>query len=154
MDDKSMRVEKFQELEKFREQIYLCNECRCGFCGRGCPIFNELRSESMRCRGKMGIAQAVLDGVIEPTKRLIEVISLCTLCGWCKQRCPNNSFVGKVNVDTTSIIEAFRADLARFFITGPLVKYKQICESIRAEGNPFMKPRTERTKWLSKILVT
>lgn len=141
---------RFQELEKYRGQIYLCNECRCGFCSGGCPIFDQLKGESMRCRGKMAIAQAVLDGVIKPTKRLIDVVFLCMLCGWCKERCPNNSFVGKINVDTTSIIEAFRADLARFLRIGPLVKCKQVCESIQREGNPFMKPKTERIKWLQR----
>jgi len=105
---------RYPELEKYREQIYLCNECRCGFCRQKCPVYKELGYESVSFRGKMALAQALLSGVIEPTKRLAEIMFLCATCGWCKERCPNNAVVGKVNIDSTEIIAAFRADLVRY----------------------------------------
>ena len=99
---------KTAQLEKHKEEIILCNECRCGFCRELCPVYNQLRQEAYSNRGRMIIAQALRDGKLKPSERLAEIVQHCMTCGWCKERCPQNLFTKKELIDVPTFMEDFR----------------------------------------------
>jgi len=76
-----------KELKDFQEQIAQCVKCGC--CRAHCPVFGEQRRESGVARGKVALAQALLDGEVDLDKRLMQDMSRCLLCGSCTQKCPN-----------------------------------------------------------------
>ncbi|MHC1592102.1 MAG: hypothetical protein ACXQS8_08440, partial [Candidatus Helarchaeales archaeon] len=50
-------------------------------------MYSEFKYEAYSSRGKMQIARGLLEGIIQPDQALMDCLSLCTLCGYCKARC-------------------------------------------------------------------
>lgn len=98
-------VEKAQlkTLADYRPQMAQC--VKCGLCRAHCPVFAERGRETAVARGKITLAQALLDGDIGPDDKVAESLSQCLLCGTCSRHCPN-----QVPVD--SMVLAARRELA------------------------------------------
>jgi len=79
------------KLEQLAEDIYTCNRSRCGFCLAGCPVYRVKGFEAYTSRGKMMIARGLLEGLIEPSAEVQEVLDGCLLCGYCQARCALNN---------------------------------------------------------------
>ncbi|MHA1145562.1 MAG: (Fe-S)-binding protein, partial [Candidatus Helarchaeota archaeon] len=113
-------------LEKYRDDIYTCNRSRCGFCRELCPVYSQLKYEAYSSRGKMQIARGLLEGIIEPDDALMECLSLCTLCGYCKARCA---------LQNVEIFKELRESLVK---KGFENKYhKKAIKSIQENKSPF-----------------
>jgi glycolate oxidase iron-sulfur subunit len=95
---------KLKDLEDFREEIEQC--VKCGACRAHCPVFGTERREGRVARGKVALAQAVLEGEIEFDSKVMEDLSQCLLCGSCCAGCPNK-------VPTDEIVAAARRRIAR-----------------------------------------
>jgi Fe-S oxidoreductase len=80
-----------KDLEQFTEDIYTCNRTRCGFCVADCPIYRIKGLEAYSSRGKMMIARGLLEGIIEPSDEVEELLEDCLLCGYCQARCALNN---------------------------------------------------------------
>ncbi len=70
-----------------RSQIDRCG--RCGACLEVCPVYAELRAEPYVARGKVFLLGAILDGKLELTPRVEELLGLCLLCQACTANCPS-----------------------------------------------------------------
>jgi Fe-S oxidoreductase len=90
--------------------------------------------------------QALLDGEIELTPRVVELAYLCTTCNWCTERCPSNSFIREVLIDIPAILEAFRKELVERGLVLP--KVKEYLRNISKYGNPWGLPREKREEWV------
>lgn len=97
-------MSKHQEIEAYRKQLREC--VKCGTCRAHCPVFKQMQSESVVARGKISLAEALLDGRIDLDRRLISDISQCLACGRCVSKCPNK-------VPTDEIILALRRRIGR-----------------------------------------
>jgi Fe-S oxidoreductase len=80
-----------KDLEQYTEDIYTCNRTRCGFCVAECPIYRIKGLEGYSSRGKMMIARGLLEGTIEPSAEVEELLEDCLLCGYCQARCALNN---------------------------------------------------------------
>ncbi len=60
----------------------------CGFCQAACPPFGETLTETWVARGQLAVIRGVQDGVIEPSRRTLERLERCLLCGSCTAACP------------------------------------------------------------------
>ena len=80
-------MDRIQDLITYRDDIYTCNRTRCGFCREECPVYKVNRYETFSCRGKMLVARGLLEGVLEPSKEMAEMLERCLLCGYCQARC-------------------------------------------------------------------
>ncbi|RLI79360.1 hypothetical protein DRP05_04170 [Archaeoglobales archaeon] len=116
-------------------------------------------------RGKMQIIRALLEGRIEPSKELMEDITLCTFCGLCRQIChngndPNVSLPISRVTDQELVFEALRADLIRLGID-PIPKHQDMLNSLRVNRvkdawnpwatNPFGEKKEDRDKWTQHL---
>jgi Fe-S oxidoreductase len=77
----------YPELEPFRDDIYTCNRTRCGFCSVECPVYRAKRLETYASRGRMLVARGLLEGILEPSAEIQEVMDECLMCGYCQARC-------------------------------------------------------------------
>ena len=100
----------------------------------------------------MVIAQGLLEGEIEPSPALTEVIYSCTLCGNCMTQCGSvNQETGEALVNTTDIIEALRADFLQDHPQWVDPAYRSILNATRQYNNPWGLPRTAKEKWAKKM---
>jgi len=74
-------------LSVYNEDIYTCNRTRCGFCREECPVYKVNRYETFSCRGKMLVARGLMEGLLEPSREMAEMLDRCLLCGYCQARC-------------------------------------------------------------------
>lgn len=63
-------------------------ECvRCGRCLSVCPVYNQSGWEGAVTRGKLALLQADLDGQVDLSTRMKDLLSHCLLCGACAEGC-------------------------------------------------------------------
>ncbi len=93
-----------KDLEQYREWSQAC--VKCGACRATCPVFKAEHREGAVARGKIALAQAMMDGQLFAEERLVHELSQCLLCGSCTHLCPNQ-------VPTSEIVAAARREVAR-----------------------------------------
>ncbi|MEM4653854.1 MAG: heterodisulfide reductase-related iron-sulfur binding cluster [Candidatus Nezhaarchaeales archaeon] len=153
-------------LEKYAKQIYRC--ARCGWCrtpvfaDRGihkvCPVYEHNPKgpwDFLTARGRLAIAQGLLEGEVDVTEDLVEIAYSCTLCGACHEVCVIHLPVamGISNVDELNQVKVFEALRAEIFRKRPdllLDKHRQISSSISTCKNPYGEPHENRFAWLSR----
>lgn len=147
------------KLRAIKHYIYNCRKC--GACvGKVtsrvpyvCPVREVTPGfEHFSARGKIIIAQGVLEGSIEPSKTLADAAYSCTLCGNCMLQCGAiDQETGKPLVDTTQIIEALRADLLETYPDLIDHSYKKVLTLTRTYDNPWGVPRATKGKWAAAL---
>jgi Fe-S oxidoreductase len=131
------------------EHAEILHRCfRCGYCklpgsfqDLNCPPYLRFRFESYAPGGRMWLLRAWLDGEIETSPRLSEILFSCAACGNCVEHC---------------VFPAFKADLLDAFTAGrgELVEQGAVPESVgrylravHSFGNPYEMPEADRAKW-------
>jgi heterodisulfide reductase subunit D len=150
-----MADNKFHELDNVRRYIYSCRTCGvCRYKMSGkvpyvCPVKKASPGfENFSSRGKIMLAQALLEGALQPTDGLARAAYSCTLCGNCMTQCgATDQDTGKPLVDNTAVIEALRADLLRECPDLVDEAYHRVLAQTRQYGNPWGMPRSARGKW-------
>ncbi len=131
---------------------------RCGECTTTCPTGGEAQEdEFVTPRGKIlrlrefykaqyglkaklfGPKEIPQDQLAELSKRAYE----CTICGQCKTVCP-------AHLDTIEMWENMREFLVHNGL-GPMPEHDQLIKSIENYDNPWMQPRTQRSRWARRL---
>ena len=131
---------------------------RCGECTSTCPTGGEAQDvELVTPRGKIlrlkefyksqyGMRAKLLGPKEIPDEQLKELVSRayeCTICGQCKTVCP-------AHLDTIEMWENMREFLVANGLA-PLPAHEQIVKSIENYDNPWMQPRSQRSRWSKRI---
>jgi Fe-S oxidoreductase len=116
-------------LEQYVDQIYTCNRTRCGFCSVECPVFRVKHLETYASRGRMLAIRGLLEGILEPSEELQQVLDECLMCGYCQARCA---------LDNMDIFSAARQELRAAGYVSP--KHLKTAEKILDEGTLFARP--------------
>ena len=128
------------EIEKLKDDIYTCNRTRCGFCREECPIYEIFRFEAFSSRGRNQIARGLLEGSIKPSQDLLEYLSFCCVCGYCKYRCA---------LENMDLVEMLRADLIK---AGFEIKtHRRLKEKILKNRNPQGKSLEQKCQWAEDL---
>lgn len=98
-------------LAAVRRELDKC--VKCAACQAGCPTYETTRRETMSARGKLQLAQALLDGRLTFSSRVENDFAQCLSCMSCAEVCPSE-------VDTLKIFTAARA--GGFIARGGAVK--------------------------------
>ncbi|MGD8795161.1 MAG: (Fe-S)-binding protein, partial [Anaerolineae bacterium] len=77
----------YPALQPYVDEVYTCNRTRCGFCSVECPVFRVKHIETYASRGRMLAIRGLLEGILEPSADLQEVLDSCLMCGYCQARC-------------------------------------------------------------------
>ena len=142
-----------KHLNELRENIFKCMGC--GIC-RGvwerkdeamCPVWATcLGFEDSTPRGRVTVAQDILDGVIDYSMPLAESLYRCTDCACCATTCDAmDPATGKPIVDVPKIVVASRMDLVENSLVPPPVR--NYLKAVYVNGNPYKLPQEDRGKW-------
>lgn len=94
-------LRQFPEIEN---ELIKC--MKCGNCQAVCPLYKETKSEGTVARGKIRLAEAVLNGELKPTNELAKIFDKCLTCKACAANCP-------CGVQPDKIVLAARAALVK-----------------------------------------
>ncbi|MGQ9811652.1 MAG: 4Fe-4S dicluster domain-containing protein, partial [bacterium] len=92
----------YRYLRSIEDQIERC--LKCGLCRSVCPIFAEVLDESACARGKIALAEALLDGEIGLSRIFSDRLSKCLNCKSCVEICPSGIRVDEIVLATRSEI--------------------------------------------------
>ncbi len=156
-----MCSEKFKELNKAKNYIYNCKKC--GLCAGKvseklpfvCPVKEFSPGfEHFSSRGKIIIAEGLLNAEIKASAGLAEAAYSCTMCGNCMNQCQAmESESGGRLVDSQKIVQAMRCDL---YTLHPELVSNQIHTAIKATrqyDSPWGLPRTVKQKWAKDLVL-
>jgi Fe-S oxidoreductase len=140
-------------LEALRENIFKCMAC--GVC-RGvwerkdesmCPVWaTGIGFEDSTPRGRVTVAQDLLDGLLDLSMPLAESIYRCTDCACCAATCDSmDPKTGNPIVDVPRIVVATRMDLLEDALVPPAVR--DYFKAVYVNGNPYKLPQEERGHW-------
>jgi Fe-S oxidoreductase len=121
---------------------------RCGYCklpssyqDLNCPAYLKYRFETFSPGGRMWLLRGWLNGEIETSPRLAEIMFSCAACGNCVEHCVFPGFKD----DLLNAFTAGREELVnRGSVPGTVGEY---LKAIHAFGNPYNLPEADRGKW-------
>lgn len=86
------------------EQLNHCN--RCGFCLPSCPTYVLLAREPASPRGRLAMAEEVLEGRLALDRHVGEQMFLCLGCRACESACPSGVVFSRVLEAVRAAVEA------------------------------------------------
>jgi glycolate oxidase iron-sulfur subunit len=100
-----MTAGAYDELKLIRQELDKCMHC--GGCMAVCPIYKTEKNEAGVARGKIGVAEAVMEGKLAiDDPEVMSMLFNCLVCKSCMQSCPTK-------VDFGEIMLALRAAIVR-----------------------------------------
>ncbi|MHA1481546.1 MAG: (Fe-S)-binding protein [Candidatus Thorarchaeota archaeon] len=137
------------DIDDLKEELLQCR--RCGICRNAvyedkgfdgiCPIWrNTSGFETSFMRGKIQVALALIDGVLERTALNAESLYQCTLCGNCTEICA-------AEFHPAHILEQVREVLNDI----PNEVRDTVAEKIMKQDNPYEEDNSLKSKWLDSL---
>ena len=140
-------------LEAYRNDMMRCVRCSvCKFIplsslvkswrfAYGCPARARYHFHSYSGGGKLIAALSLIEGRIEYSDALLDIVYKCTMCGACDLAC-------RIGTDMEPL-QILRELRFRIFEQGggPLEAHKPIMDSIRNYDNVWLQPRSRRVGW-------
>ena len=124
-------------LDEFKDELETCFGTSCGFCERGCPVYQALKVKTLCMKGRNRTMLGLLQGKFDITPAVVEAAFECTLCGNCDRWC---------SLKNTEHTRAFREYLLAHGYE-PMKEHASLAVSIKNYGNPWFQPRSARNKW-------
>lgn len=130
----------------YKDIIHRC--FRCGYCKfpvnwtdvNNCPPYARFRMESYSCGGRLWLTRAWLNGELNWSEHLAEILYSCTTCKNCEIMCPL-----RFNIDIVNMVIAARNEMVE---RGTLPRsVKTFLENIALYGNPYGIRRSLRGAW-------
>jgi heterodisulfide reductase subunit D len=136
-------------MDEILENLAQCR--RCGICRNAvyeeigfdgvCPVWrNSDGFETSFMRGRIQVAQALLDGRIEKTAENVESLYTCMLCGNCTEICA-------AEFDPAKTLEQVREIMKE----APNDARDVIVEKIRTHLNPYEEDNSLRRNWVEEV---
>jgi Fe-S oxidoreductase len=132
------------ELTEFKDEIETCFGTSCGFCERGCPVYQVLKVKTLSMKGRNRTMLGLIQGKFEVSPAVVQAAFECTLCGNCDRWCA---------LKNTEHTRAFREYLLKHGVE-PMKEHSSIVTSIKNYGNPWFQPRSARNKWSKGMNLT
>ncbi len=115
-----------------------CDVCT-GYCTVA-PYFDHV--ETWSAKGKYLLTRGFVQGEVQPSKRLADVLYSCTLCGSCYMQC----------ISTSQIHEAILGVRGKVAEVGLAPESAQVAsQNIRECGNPLGASARQRANWVKKL---
>ena len=124
-------------LEEFKDELETCFGTSCGFCERGCPVYQSMKVKTLCMKGRNRTMLGLIQGKFEITPAVVQAAFECTLCGNCDRWC---------SLKNTEHTRAFREYLLKHGIE-PIKEHSSLQASIKNYGNPWFQPRSARNRW-------
>ena len=130
-----------EDLEEFEDELETCFGTSCGFCERGCPVYQALKVRTLSMKGRNRTMLGLLKKKFDITPSVVQAAFECTLCGNCDRWC---------SLKNTDHTRAFREYLLKHGVE-PMKEHSSLLASLKNYGNPWFQPRSARGKWLKGL---
>jgi len=135
---------------KYNDMIHRC--FRCGYCKfptdwddvTNCPAYARYRLESYSTGGRLWLIRAWVNGELEWTENLANIIYTCAACKNCVEKCPLSFSDDIVNM----VIAAKNAMVELGLLPSPV---KSFLENIQLHGNPYGLSAKKRSEWMEGL---
>jgi Fe-S oxidoreductase len=107
-----------------------------------CPSLTKYLFDAYSCYGRQKIALALMDGTLEYSPKLLDVVYQCQMCGACDAGCKRN-----LDLEPLLVLENLRAKCVEDG-QGPMPEQKNIAENIVRSNNRYALPHPDSCKWL------
>jgi Fe-S oxidoreductase len=124
-------------LDEFRDELETCFGTSCGFCERGCPVYQTMKIKTLCMKGRNRTMLGLLQGRFEITPAVVQAAFECTLCGNCDRWC---------SLKNTEHTQSFREYLLKHGVE-PMKEHSSLAVSLKNYGNPWFQPRSARNRW-------
>jgi len=104
-----------------------------------CPAFTRYGWFAYSGGGKCYLAQALLEGAVEPDEDFADVLFHCTLCRSCAQQCGADQ-------DPTQVARLVRREVVKA-LGGPPGDARTVVKSTVNYRNPYQQPKAMRYRW-------
>jgi Fe-S oxidoreductase len=111
-----------------------------------CPTLAHYQFDAYSGQGKMGeLARALIEGDLEWSDKLLEIIYADPICGACSYNC------GRITeMQPSDVILAMRVKAIRDGMSPP-GRFKTFLDDLREYLNPYKKLNAERTNWIKGL---
>ncbi len=110
--------------------------------GVKCPSLARYLFDAYAAYGRLKIALALMEGRLDYSPQLLEVIYKCTLCGACDVGCKRN-----LDLEPLLVLEALRESCVQEG-KGPMPEHKRIGENIEQSKNRYGMSGKDRLNWI------
>lgn len=118
-----------------------CLDCK--VCSGYCPVTSSFNGiETWSSKGRAVLTQALSNGELRPSPKLVDVLYTCSLCGLCFAQCFETTQVRK------AIMQA-RHKLADEKLTPEV--FSATAENILKFGDPAATPLSKRVAWVTRL---
>lgn len=121
---------------------------RCGYCKYpsdyqdfNCPSYRKMGFDTYSSGGRMWLINALLNGDLEMSDHLAEILYSCVTCANCEEHCPFPKF----NDELLDLFESAKQELLKKGQVPPSVR--DYLESVRVHKNPYERSQKDRRKW-------
>ena len=135
--------------QDYASQIHRC--FRCGYCkfptayvDFNCPPYKRFRFDTYSTGGRLWLTKAWLDGDVEWSERLADILYTCTMCRNCVEQCPM-----RFAPDIVDWIVGARSDMVERGKIPPRVA--RFFEAVHGYGNPLKLLRSDRGAWADGV---
>ncbi|HEC93109.1 MAG TPA: (Fe-S)-binding protein [Candidatus Atribacteria bacterium] len=147
------------ELEDYYDMMLACAKCK--YCQNVFPCFTQNEQFASQCpsgdywrfeayyaSGRIEIARGIVEGSLNWSDKLRDILYSCTMCGACEENCRTTQ-----RLTPLKIIRTMRE---RYIREGGelLSPHKGMVDSLLKEHNPYGKTHKSRFKWLSSDLIS
>jgi len=143
------------KLEKYRWDAHNC--IHCSYCmwidhvymksyryAKICPSSVRYVFDAYSGKGRLDAALGVMNGELDFTPQLLDVIYKCTMGGACDTMCKRS-----IDLEVIETIQELRAECYRRGKTLPL--HDTMVASVRDNDNPWTVPRENKFRWLDGV---
>ncbi|MCU0580446.1 MAG: (Fe-S)-binding protein, partial [Desulfobacterota bacterium] len=131
---------------EYAEILHRC--FRCGYCklpgnyqDLNCPSYLNYRFETFSPGGRLWLLRGWLNGEIQTTPRLAEILYSCATCGNCVAHCVFDKF-------RDHLVQAFLAGREALVDQGLVPPpVRDTLKSLQLYGNPYKQPEAARGDW-------
>lgn len=109
-----------------------------------CPCAAYYSFDAWGAYGKMKLVPKLLDGKLNYSPKLAEVVYQCQMCGSCDSGCKRN-----LDLEIGLVLETLRAECVKRKI-GPPPALKKVAQNIAKSHNRHGAPHEERFKWVTR----
>ncbi|MFO8164351.1 MAG: (Fe-S)-binding protein [Thermodesulfobacteriota bacterium] len=107
-----------------------------------CPSLTKYLFDAYSCYGRQKIALALMEGQLEYSPKLLDVVYTCQMCGACDAGCKRN-----LDLEPLLVMETLRSQCVKDG-QGPMPEHKNIAQNIGKSNNRYPMSHSDRCKWI------
>ncbi len=132
---------------QYNDVIHRC--FRCGYCKfptdwsdvTNCPAYARFRLESYSAGGRLWLIRAWVNGELEWSEHLADIVYSCAACKNCVEKCPLS-----FNEDIVNMVTAAKNEMVEMGLVPRGVK--KFLNNVQLHGNPYGISAGRRTGWM------